>query len=144
MFVRAVEGYWPNKPFQPDTLDVWWSQMEPWNADLLMAAIPALVREFNWLPTFSQIDQGYRIEVRKAAPRDHSPRHLHELPDPETRDRWDRIIRLQLTARPDDDIRKATRRHYRQDGGTIVVMDGKRMLTDAEQALAETAFGQGD
>lgn len=142
-FVRAVEGYWPRTEFKPDTLDMWWAQMQAWRADLLMLALPALVREFNWVPTLAQFSAGYAIEVRKAEPRDR-PRHLHDLPDPETRERWDRVIRCQLAAREDDDVRRATRRHYRQDGVTIVVMDGKKMLADAEQALAESAFGSED
>lgn len=144
-FVRAVEGYWPGRTFEADTLDLWWQQMQPWRAELLMLALPALVREFNWLPTFSQIAQGYAIEVRKAEPRPASrPRHLNEVPDPEVRDRWDRVIRLQIAAGEDAEIRRATRRHYRTDGCAVVVMDGAKMLADAEQALAESAFGQED
>lgn len=143
-FVRAVEGYWPRTEFKDDTLDVWWEQMTGWRGELLMAALPSLVREFNWTPTLAQFAAGYSIEVRKATPRDHSPKHLHQLPDPETRDRWHRVIRLQIAAAQDADIRKATRRHYRTDGCAVVVMDGAKMLADAEQALAESAFGQED
>lgn len=152
--VRQAEGFWPNRPFPENTLDMWWSQMQSWKGDLLIQALPALAREFHWLPSFAQISEGYRIEVLKAAPRENKIRHLSAVSDPELRDRWRRVISAQLRSpafgnpavENDSPVAKGVRRHYRHDPGArgIVVMDGGKMLADAEQALAETAFGQED
>lgn len=150
--IRAIEGYWPNKTFGEDTLDVWWTQMQAWRAELVHLALVPLARSLQWLPSFSQLAEGYRIEVLKAdRPKQTATRHLHVAHDPELRDRWRRVIHTQLAGsmiglagRDDRPIARAVRKHYRVDSTGLVVLDATKMLADAEQALAESAFGQED
>lgn len=149
--IRAIEGYWPNKTFEAHTLDVWWSQMQAWRVELVLLSLPTLARNLQWLPSFSQLAEGYRIEVLKADRPRQTERHLHTAMDPELRDRWRRVIAAQLRSsafgtgqRDESPIARAVRRHYRQDATGLVVLDATKMLADAEAALAESAFGQED
>lgn len=150
--VRVAEGFWPNKPFPENTLDLWWAQMDGWQFDLMMLAMPKLARELHWLPSFSQIAEAYRLEVRMAAPRAiETHRHLSAISDPALSARWARIISARLrgssmgSLEPDNTpIARAVRPHYRRDDRGIVVIDGAKMLVAAEAALADEAFGASD
>lgn len=153
--IRTVEGYWPKRRFDEHAMDVWWSQMQPWSAELVLAALPELARTCDFIPSFSQLSQGYALEVRK---RDHvretRRRHLSVVGDPEMAARWSRVITAQLLAfgtgsfaRDERPVARAVRKHYRLDGTPtvgLVVLDGRKMLDDAEAALADDAFTQED
>lgn len=160
--IRTIEGYWPTKVFEAHTMDVWWQQMQAWRCDLVMGALPQMARDFQWCPSFSQLAEGYRIQVTMAdVEREKRRRHLHVARDPELVARWTRVITEQLRGgaiggtpgmghalglgEPDDrPIARAIRRHYRFDGGPtvgLIVLDGAKMLEDAEEALADDAFG---
>lgn len=159
--IRTIEGYWPSKVFEAHTMDTWWAQMEHWRADLVMASLPGLARDCQWCPSFSQMAEAHRIQQTMAEnDREKKRRHLTVVGDPELAARWVRVITAQLRGgslrklpagmghamglgetdeRP---IAKAVRRHYRVDPTGLVVLDGRKMLEDAEEALADDAFGQ--
>lgn len=142
--IQLMEGYWPRAVFKEGSLDVWWSQFQHWDVELVREAVATLARTEDWLPSFAQLVEQYRIEKIRARPETEwaNDRRDHELIA-----RWQRVIVSALrdfgNGAPGavSPVRHAIRRHYRRDGATIVVMSGDAMLRDAEEALAEDAFG---